>query len=322
MAVPNKQSSAPPRQLAMPAPRRMLLSTVQRGRSQAPDRILLAGTEGIGKTTWAAGAPAPVFLPVEDGVGALDVARFPAPETWPDVLDAIRTLTEDAHDFKTLVVDTLDALEPKLWDHIAKRDQKANVEDYGYGKGYIAAVDEWRVFLGALERLRHQRGMEIILIAHVWVKPFKNPEGDDYDRYELKLHHKAAGLLKEWVDAVLFARWETFTDKLKNGSVKGVSTGARLIHTRRTAAWDAKNRYSLPETLPLNYDDYAAARVARQPADPAALKEAIAAKLAELADEAVNAKVQPLLEAAGDNAEQLANIDNRLSATLRQRKGA
>lgn len=304
-------------------PKRMSLADVVRGRQEMPDRVLLYGVEGIGKSTWATGARAPIFIPAEDGTAALDIARFPDPKNWTDVLEAVRTLTDEQHDFQTVVLDTLDAVEPMLWQHICQRDKKASIEDYGYGKGYVAALDEWRGFLASLERLRRARGMSVVLLAHSWIKPFKSPDTDDYDRYELKLHVKAGGLVKEWCDSVLFAHYETFATKNeRTGAAKGISTGARVVHTQRTAAWDAKNRYSLPEVLPLSYEDYANAVRLRQSAPPEKLRASIAAKLAELADETVAKKVEPLVKQAGDDAIELSKIDNKLTATLTARKGA
>lgn len=318
-ATKSTAASSPPARAS-----RMVLNQVVRGRQEMPDRVLLYGIEGCGKSTWAASAPAPIFIPAEDGTASLDVARFPEPQSWGDVLEAVRTLTTEPHEFQTLVLDTLDALEPLCWQHICARDKQTSIESYGYGRGYTAALDEWRVLLSALEKLRRERRMNIVLIAHSWIKPFKNPEGDDFDRYELKLHAKAGGLLKEWSDSVLFAHYETYSVRdEKKGTSKGMSTGIRVVHTQRTAAWDAKNRYALPETLPLNYDDYATAVKARRPADPAALKLSISVKLGELNDEALTAKVTALVEAAGDDAIELSKIDNRMSATMRARtKGA
>lgn len=303
-------------QQAPAAPSRMTLKNLITGKQERPVRALLYGVEGIGKSTFGADAPAPIFLGAEDGTSHLDVTRFPMPSSWTEVLDAVKTLTQEEHAFGTLVVDTLDWAEPLLWAHICKRDGQPNVEAYGYGKGYIAAIDEWRIFLAALERLREVRQMHLVLLAHSWIKPFKNPEGEDFDRYELKLHAKAGGLLKEWCDAVLFANYETFAEKdSKTKRVKGVSTGARLIYTGRTAAYDAKNRYSLPESMPLNWADFYAAVRAHRPADPAALAKAITEKAARLGGEIEGIAVAWVQKYAGDAA-QLARMNDRLNAKL------
>lgn len=297
------------------APRRMTLDKVVKGRVEAPRRILLYGTEGIGKSTFASDAPAPIFLGAEDGTAQLDIQRFPKPESWDDVLEAVRVLTEEKHEYQTLALDTLDWAEPLLWASMCARDKVADVESYGYGKGYQKALDEWRVFLAALERLRAARQMHVILLAHAWIKPFKNPEGEDFDRYEMKLNGKAAGLLKEWCDAVLFANYETFAVKKdeKARKAKGVSTGARVINTQRTAAYDAKNRYSLPETLPLSWADFDAAVKAGAVASPADLRAEIDRKVKELDDPELAKKVAELVAKAGDSSHSLALINNRLN---------
>lgn len=257
---------------------RMTLDSIRREVTRQPDRILLVGTEGVGKTTFAADAPSPIFICAEDGVPMTvgEVPRFPEPKGFGDVLDAIRTLAREEHDFEALVIDTLDWLEPLIWKDLCSRngwltsEGTPDIEKPGYGKGYVAATEEWRKLLAGLDVLRRKRGMEVILLAHATIKTFANPAGDDYSRYECKLHKGAAALVKEWADVNLFAIHEEFVREVR-GKKKGASTGRRVIHTERTAAWDAKNRYALPSELPLSYTDYAEARAACEPADPVAL---------------------------------------------------
>lgn len=303
-------------------PPKMTLQSVIRGKLQQPTRSVLYGPEGVGKSTFGAGAPSPIFLGAEDGTGQLDVARFPQPDSFEDALEALRTLVRETHDFQTLVVDTVDWLEPLIWRHICARDKQANIEDYGYGKGYVVALDEWRRFLAGLEAVRRAKRMHLVLIAHAWIKPFKNPAGDDFDRYELKVHAKAGGLLKEWADSVLFANYETFAKKdEKTKRVKGISTGARLLYTQRTAAYDAKNRYSLPEELPLSWADYFAAVQAGQVAPPEQLRAEIQRKAAQLGGELQKSILETLAK-AGDDAAQLALINDRVNARIHQAESA
>lgn len=300
-------------------PPRTLLGAVQRGRVDRPPVVLLYGTEGVGKSSWAASAPEPIFLDLEGGTDRLDVARFPKPESWEDVLYAIQELTVGGeHSYRTLVVDTLDALEPLCWAHVCQLAKQPDIEAFGYGKGYIAALDQWRLFTAALERLIRQRGMGVILIAHSWIRPFKNPEGDDFDRYELKLHLKAGGFLKEWSEAVLFARYETFASKdAKTKRVRGVSSGDRVMHTVRTAAYDAKNRYFLPERMPLlDWQAFADAIAFGAPADAATLYAQALEMIAQVTDAALATTMRETVEAAKDNAGQLARIMNRIQGRL------
>jgi len=299
----------------------MTLAAVTRGRIERPMRVLLFGTEGLGKSTFASHAPSPIFLASEDGTSQLDVARFPEPKSWRDAMDAIHALTIDEHEYKTLVIDTLDWLEPLCWAAVCEKpDEKGkrrdNIEAFGFGKGYVAALDEWRLLLARIERMRLARNMHVVMLAHSWVKAFKNPEDDDYDRYEMKLNNKASGLLKEWCDVVLFGAYETFaaTDKATKRT-RGVSTGARVVHTQRTAAWDAKNRYDLPPTIPLDWQAFSDAVAAHKPADPSKLRERIA-RLLEGAGDELRARVNAAVEKAADDAARLARIADKLTADI------
>lgn len=310
----NAAAPAPAR--TPPPPKRMSLSAVVHGPLEA-SRFLLFGVAGVGKTTFAAQAPAPVFLGGEDGTGKLDVARFPAPQTWQDALDAVRALETEKHDFKTLVIDTLDSLEPLCWRHVVAKDTKAeNIEQVGggYQKGYTIAVDEWRVLLASLERLRSV-GMRVVLLAHAAVTKFKNPQGTDYDRYSLKLEQRAAPVFVEWSDVCLFAQFEAWTEEERGKRPKGASTDMRLMRTRRTAAYDAKNRYSLPETMPLSWDELTAA--IRAGANPAALRAAIEAGLEKLAGEDAE-KAKAALVRAGEDGTKLAQLENWISGKTRE----
>jgi hypothetical protein len=304
-----------------PRPVRMTLAAVSRGIVQAPYRLVVHGTDGVGKSTFAANAPAPIFLGAEDGTGHLDVARFPAPERWQDVLDAVRTLTNDAHDYRTLAIDSLDWVEPFIWQHVCDADGVDMIEKVGggYGKGYTAALDLWRVLLASLEKLQTTRGMHVVLIAHSWIKMFKNPEGDDFERYILKLNDKAAGLCREWAKGVYFANYETFAVKEKSKRVKGVSTGARLLHTQRTAAYDAKDRYGLPESLPLSWEDFDVAAKAASPADPKALAGEIERKAKLLGGEIETFAAGYLAQHGGDAA-ALAKLNDRLNGKLAEKR--
>jgi hypothetical protein len=287
--------------------RRMTLSSVKEGRLDVPIRVLLYGVEGVGKSTFAAAAPKPIFLGADNGTAQLDVARFPDAKSWEDVIDAIDTLHIEAHDYETLVIDTLDSLEPLCWDHVCangiedgKRGlvRAKRLVDFGFGKGYDAAVDTWRSLTRHLERLIAAKRMHLVMLAHATIKTFKNPEGEDYDRYILKMHEKSAGYLKEWSEDVLFAKHEIFS--AGKDTRKAVSDGARVVHTTRMAPWDAKNRNGLPATIPLSWEDYWAGVKAHAPRSLERLVEDIREMIPKL-DTKDAARVEAgLVKCAGD----------------------
>lgn len=290
----------------------MSLSSVTGGKQSKPEKILLYGVEGIGKSSFAAGAPGALFMDVELGTKHLNVKRFnpldesgnPLPLTWQDIMDGLHLLGSQPHNYKTLVVDTLDRAEALLWSHITERDHKENIEAYGYGKGYQAAIDEWRIFAAALDHLVTRCGMNVILVAHSWIKTFKNPIGDDFDRYQMKLHDKAAGFLREWADHVFFAAYEEFAVKRdakdKTQKAKGISTGKRLVFTTKSAAYDAKHRGELPDSMLIEWPAFAEANKANAPMSAAELRTAIETHAQKLPEKERGDAIGALGRAADD----------------------
>lgn len=233
------------------------LAHITTGDAVKPPRLVIYGGDGVGKTTFAAHAPSPVFIRAEDGLGVLQVPAFPPASTFGEVLDAMRALASEEHTYRTLVVDSLDWLERLIWTHTAKDKGVQHIEDMGYGKGYVHADDHWgRFFLGC-DVLRERKGMQIILICHAEIKRFDAPDTEPYDRYQLKLHKRASARAAEWADVLGFAQHETVIRETDVGFnkkvIRGYGTGERVLHVTESPAFDAKNRYALPSPLPLHY---------------------------------------------------------------------
>lgn len=218
-------------------------------------KIVLYGIEGVGKTTFAASAPNAIFIATEDGLRRQSVPRFPSPKCWDEVMEATATLLREQHEYRTLVLDSLDWLEPLCWADVCAKNGKDNIEDFGYGKGYQYALQTWDRLISNLDQLV-DRGMSIISIAHTSIKRVEDPQYGAFDRYQLKLHEKAGAKWKEWADAVLFARHELSVVTDKNKRQRASSSGARVIYTTWNHAFDAKNRFDLPDLLPLSWDEF------------------------------------------------------------------
>jgi hypothetical protein len=238
-----------------------LLSSIHKGPQARPHLVGLYGPGGVGKSTFAASAPAPVFLGTDDGVGTLDVASFPIPERWVEVMQAIRDLTYEKHDYETLVIDTINGLEPLLWAHICKEANCTSIEevDGGYGKGYVRAMEQWVEFWKAIKSLRKK--MHVIGLGHAETKTIEHIEdGERFDRYVLKMHQRSAALFHESVDCMFFANFKTYFNK-KKGAMKAraTSTGERRMFTEERPAFLAKSRFDLPFEMPLSWTDFAAA---------------------------------------------------------------
>jgi len=230
-------------------------SKIKVGATVAAPRIVLIGVEGVGKTTAGAQCPKPIFLTAEDGlVGkGFDGVEHYSPGGWTDVLEFL-TWLRDVNDkgYESLIVDTIDWLEPHVEAFVCARDKKSSLDDYGHGNGYIALSDEFRRGLALLDGI-HKKGLLVMINAHCQIKPFSNPGGDNYDRYELKCSKRIGAMVKEWSDAVLFANFHVdIVKESRKGKAKGTGGQVRLVYAEHNAAWDAKNRFCLPSVMPFD----------------------------------------------------------------------
>jgi hypothetical protein len=189
------------------------LEKVKALRADKPPRILIYGPPKIGKTTLASEFPSPIFLQLEDGENETEVAGLNRAElaSFGDVMDAMRELYEQDHDYQTLVIDSLSELQKLIYEETCRRgDDKGNakqrIEDFGYGKGYVYAVNVWHEFLDALNMLRIGRGITCVLIGHAKVDRFDDPETVSYHRYEIDLHDRAQKTLEREMDAILLLK--------------------------------------------------------------------------------------------------------------------
>jgi hypothetical protein len=246
-----------------------LMSRVQRGRTPKPPRLLVYGTEGIGKSTFAAGAPSPIFIQTEDGLDEIACEKFPLATTFDDVVGALAELRIEKHDYETVVIDSLDWLERLVWDKLCGQYGVNSIEkvDGGYARGYTHALTFWREIIDHLNTLRSARSMVVLLIAHSKVERFEDPESSPYDRYSPRLHKHAAALVSEWCDAVLFATRKIRTQSEDAGFNRkrtiahaiGKDGGERILRCVGGPSCIAKNRYGIAEELPLSWAAFVAA---------------------------------------------------------------
>ena len=230
---------------------------LRKGPQKVPPRICLYGSHGIGKSTLAAAFPDPIFISTEDGLDSLDVVSFPKAATIEDVVGNIKNLLKEEHDFKTVIVDSVDWLvSPLIENSVNKQhDEKAQA----YGKGQVLVAEEFREILQGLDALRMRRNMNVVLIAHSAIQRFENPMSEGYDRFVPKLPNRCNALLQEWVDVLAFTAFKLIIKKSDAGfnqqKARGVTTGERLLHFVETPAFVAKNRYNCPDEVEMNFEN-------------------------------------------------------------------
>jgi hypothetical protein len=221
---------------------------IQKGIIKSPQKIVIYGPEGVGKTTLAAAFPAPLFIDTESSTKQLDVDRI-STRTWAEIEEPFSKAVS-LKGYQTLILDTVDWAVNVLAEKICQDHKKKSIEDFGFGKGYVILAEEFAKFLN-LTTQAAEAGKTIIFLAHSHIKRHDSPEAS-YDRYELKMHKLCSHLLKEAADAVLFANYRTSIIEAENGKTRAVGGKERILYTSHTSSWDAKNRHGLPERVAMD----------------------------------------------------------------------
>lgn len=295
------------------------LGQVTKGKIHKPYNILIYGPEKVGKSTFAAGAPNPIFVGPEKGTANLDVSRYPEVGTWPELIAALDDLIKTEHDYKTLVVDSLDWCEPMLFEDIAGKGKSIVKALGGYGNGFKEStrrfVDE---YLYKINELQERKKMNVIHIAHAQVVDFVDPYLQlSYNRYDLKLYKNTASKFKECVDAVLFAQYESFAKEDDNG-VKTNASGNRLIYTEHQPTFSAGNRFGLPHVIKMDFAEFDKLARSGNPDSKEAVLQTIESYLSSVPEEIV-VKTREII-ASAKSVNDLIPLRDRLK-TIVEEKG-
>jgi hypothetical protein len=230
------------------------LADLKRVKSTLPPRLLIYGVAGIGKTSFAAEFPNAVFIQTEEGTpGNIEIDTFGEMSTYTQVVEALGSLYQEDHDYRTVVVDSVDHLEPLIWNETCVRNNWRTIEDPGYGKGYLAADGVWREFIDGCNALRRDRNMTVIWLAHSAVERFDQPGAQPYNRYDLRMQKRGIAILTDEVDAILFMNTKVSIKETDAGfnkkNVHAEGGGTRWLFTDGRPAFVAKNRYGMPDSV-------------------------------------------------------------------------
>ena len=234
---------------------------ITKGKRARAQKVVIYGTEGIGKSSLASQFPEPLFIDTEGSTDNMDVARLDKPTSWIMLNNQIAFVKANPTVCKTLVIDTIDWAESLCVDNLCAMHGKKGIEDFRYGNGYVYAKEEMGRFLNKLQDLI-EIGINVVLTAHAQIRKFELPdEMGSYDKYELKLGKKTssqtAPLVKEWADLLLFCNYKTYLISQEKSTKKKAQGNQRVMYTEHNPAWDAKNRHGLPSELPLDYNSIA-----------------------------------------------------------------
>lgn len=235
------------------------LSSLKSSQSDDPPIVLIYGSGGMGKTTLAAEFPSPLYLHTagESTPTGIDIPAEEI-ESYDDITDLLGELITTDHGFKTVIIDSLDGLEPLVWAKTVLRldatmDKKiASIEDPGYGRGYVEADRDWQYLVDGFLALQ-KNGIATVMLGHPEIQRFDSPTSDPYSRWTPRLHKRANALLREKSDIVAFVQQRT---SIKEKEVarqtkvaRGVGSGERQIMLEERPGFIAKNRYGMPAEL-------------------------------------------------------------------------
>ena len=255
-----------------------MLEKYKRQVVRKPEKLVVEGETGAGKTTFACAShtkkePAFVFNAddggenvfhktginlIHDCVPTGDVKENA--DKWDKVMETLRELASEKTGIKRIIMDSVDKLEILAQSKVCVNHSIKAPEDLGYGKAYSYSRGEMAKLLSGLNYLRDTQDIQPILDCHTQIRTINKPTMEPYDSYILKLHKSLSADVMEWADVILFVAFETIVKKIDSGfnrkDSRAIQSGKRFLYTSGSMGVDAKNRFDLPAEIPADWDEY------------------------------------------------------------------
>jgi len=228
------------------------------GKKQNPFKLFMYGSNGTGKSTFAGDMEKPVFIDLERNVDHLNVPRFQL-KTTQEIVEFLIQLRTQHHDWKTLVIDSVDTLEGIA----IKRAWSGEVEGLdnpdAYGSGYKWVKEFFENIVKLCEPLFSDKKMNIVFLGHETVSNIKKPGEDPYDSITPRIREKNYAPICNWVNAIFYATTEIYRvegekKKFSKEKTERILAGhTRKLYTTPSPAYLAKNVFKLPYKIDMEY---------------------------------------------------------------------
>ena len=255
-----------------------MLEKYKRQVVRKPEKLVVEGEAGAGKTTFACSSHTkkePVFVINADDGGenvfhktGIDLIHDCVPtgdlkenaEIWDKLMATLRELASEKTGIKRIIIDSMDRIEILAQAKTCVLHKQDNIESFGYGKGFSYALGETLKLLSGLNYLRDTQNIQPILVCHTQIRTINKPTMEPYDSFVLKLHRSLCGNVMEWADVILFVAFETIVKKIESGfnrkDSRAMQSGKRFLYTSGSMGVDAKNRFDLPAEIPADWNEY------------------------------------------------------------------
>jgi hypothetical protein len=205
----------------------------------------------VHNSSFASQFPEAMFFECEPGLNHLEVFKVPT-YSWEAFLEACKLIAKGDHNFKTIVIDTVDNAFKMCSDHVCAKHGIEYEGDMGHGKGWALVKNEWHRVLTRLASLPYG----LILISHAVDKTIETRTGE-YTKTTPSLPDRARNVVLGLVDIILYGDSITRKDPAGNIVVE------RVLRTKPHPTYEAGDRTGrLPEMLPLEYAAFQSAFVA------------------------------------------------------------
>jgi len=198
---------------------------------------LIYGAPKAGKSTLASQFDSPLFIATEAGLNALETYNMPV-DGWETFIMACAEVAKGDHQYKTIVIDTVDNLFKHCSNYICKKQNIQHESELDWGKGWKLVKDEFFRAITKLSLLKYG----LVLISHAETTEIKTRTGT-ITKWVPTMSKQAKEVILPMCDFIFFATTEPTTEGLK-----------RMLKTKPSENWEAGDRTGkFPAEIEMSY---------------------------------------------------------------------